>query len=79
MLTRTLCLLEHDGLVSRTVCPTSPPQVEYDLTRWTTRWLGRWTRTRPGRCRTATGVQAARHAYDAELGLLQRGSSRTAP
>lgn len=32
MLTRTLCLLEHDGLVSRTVYPTSPPQVECDLT-----------------------------------------------
>ena len=32
MLTRTLRLLERDGLVSRTVYPTVPPQVEYALT-----------------------------------------------
>lgn len=32
MLTRTLRILERDGLVSRTVYPTVPPQVEYALT-----------------------------------------------
>jgi DNA-binding HxlR family transcriptional regulator len=32
MLTRTLRSLELDGLVLRTVHPTIPPQVEYDLT-----------------------------------------------
>jgi len=32
MLTRTLRALERDGMVSRTVHPTVPPQVEYDLT-----------------------------------------------
>jgi DNA-binding HxlR family transcriptional regulator len=32
MLTRTLRLLESDGLVARTVLPTIPPSVEYDLT-----------------------------------------------
>ena len=32
MLTRTLRLLERDGLVSRTVHPTRPPSVEYALT-----------------------------------------------
>jgi DNA-binding HxlR family transcriptional regulator len=32
MLTRTLRLLERDGLVERTVYPTKPPQVEYALT-----------------------------------------------
>ncbi len=32
MLTRTLRGLERDGLVARTIHPTSPPQVEYALT-----------------------------------------------
>jgi DNA-binding HxlR family transcriptional regulator len=32
MLTRTLRLLERDGMVARTVHPTTPPQVEYALT-----------------------------------------------
>jgi DNA-binding HxlR family transcriptional regulator len=32
MLTRTLRLLERDGLVDRTVAPTTPPQVSYALT-----------------------------------------------
>jgi DNA-binding HxlR family transcriptional regulator len=32
MLTLTLRSLERDGLVQRTVTPTSPPRVDYDLT-----------------------------------------------
>jgi DNA-binding HxlR family transcriptional regulator len=32
MLTRTLRTLERDGMVTRTVFPTNPPQVEYALT-----------------------------------------------
>jgi DNA-binding HxlR family transcriptional regulator len=32
MLTRTLKALERDGMVLRTVHPTVPPQVEYELT-----------------------------------------------
>lgn len=32
MLTRTLKALERDGMVTRTVHPTVPPQVEYELT-----------------------------------------------
>src|SRR5216683_1925360 len=32
MLTRTLRGLERDGIVIRTIFPTSPPQVEYSLT-----------------------------------------------
>jgi DNA-binding HxlR family transcriptional regulator len=31
MLSSTLKLLERDGLITRTVTPTVPPQVEYDL------------------------------------------------
>lgn len=33
MLTLTLRGLERDGLVHRTVTPTSPPRVDYELTR----------------------------------------------
>jgi DNA-binding HxlR family transcriptional regulator len=32
MLTRTLRGLERDGMVTRTIYPTIPPQVEYELT-----------------------------------------------
>ncbi|MBU0557376.1 MAG: helix-turn-helix transcriptional regulator [Alphaproteobacteria bacterium] len=32
MLTRTLRALERDGMVSRTVHPTTPPKVDYTLT-----------------------------------------------
>ena len=49
MLTVTLRSLERDGLVRRTVRPTTPPEVEYALTGsrplacasgFSTRWLG---------------------------------------
>ncbi|MGC8213051.1 winged helix-turn-helix transcriptional regulator [Ralstonia solanacearum] len=36
ILTRTLKALEHDGMVTRTVPPTVPPQVEYALIRLNT-------------------------------------------
>jgi DNA-binding HxlR family transcriptional regulator len=51
MLTFTLRGLERDGLVTRTVFPTSPQRVEYELTKLgSTLWkavepLGSWART----------------------------------
>jgi len=65
MLTRTLRLLERDGLVAREVFPTTPPSVEYSLTE-----LGRalaepldalseWAMTHRAR------VEDARLRYDA--------------
>ena len=68
MLTRTLRLLERDGLVRRTVYPTVPPQVEYALTP-----LG-CTLQEPVRALAAWAgghqaeVLAARARFDAEQG-----------
>src|SRR5437660_10875706 len=65
MLTLTLRGLERDGLVTRTVFPTIPPKVEYELTT-----LGRsllvpvsslalWAR------QNRSGIAAARQRFDA--------------
>jgi DNA-binding HxlR family transcriptional regulator len=54
MLTFTLRGLERDGLVTRTVFPTSPQRVEYELTKLgSTLWeavepLGSWARAHLG-------------------------------
>jgi len=64
MLTLTLRGLERDGLVSRTVTPTIPPRVDYELTalghslREPVNALGQWAiDNRPA-------MLAARQAYD---------------
>lgn len=64
MLTRTLRNLERDGLVRRTVTPSTPPQVEYALTAMGEDLFGPiaaladWTITHADR------IDAARAAYD---------------
>lgn len=65
MLTQTLRALERDGLVRRTVHPTVPPQVEYELTdlgrtlREPLAALKQWSIEHMG------DILAARDAYDA--------------
>ncbi|MFE9191087.1 winged helix-turn-helix transcriptional regulator [Micromonospora sp. NPDC007208] len=71
MLTRTLRHLERDGLVSRTVHPTVPPRVDYELTAMgatlhdTIRALVAWTEEHQNQ------IATARAAYDARA-VLER-------
>jgi DNA-binding HxlR family transcriptional regulator len=65
MLTTTLRGLERDGFVTRTVFPTIPPRVDYELTDLGIELLepvtalGEWARMNTGR------VNAARARFDA--------------
>jgi DNA-binding HxlR family transcriptional regulator len=67
MLTLTLRGLERDGLVTRTVFPTIPPRVDYELTPLglsllpPVAALGDWARTHQGE------IEAARKRFDARL------------
>jgi DNA-binding HxlR family transcriptional regulator len=67
MLTLTLRNLERDGLVTRTVYPTVPPKVEYELTpiarelRAALLSLTDWAEHH------RTAIMAARQSYDARV------------
>jgi DNA-binding HxlR family transcriptional regulator len=64
MLTLTLRGLERDGLVTRTVFPTVPPRVDYELTDLgrsllrPVETLGDWARTH------GAAIEAARERFD---------------
>jgi DNA-binding HxlR family transcriptional regulator len=66
MLTRTLRTLERDGLVLRTVTPTIPPRVDYELTalgvslKQSLEPFGQWARE------SFEAVKAARARYDSK-------------
>lgn len=68
MLTTTLRGLERDGLVTRTVYPTIPPRVDYELTdlghelRVPVEALALWARKNIGR------INAARARFDGNAG-----------
>jgi DNA-binding HxlR family transcriptional regulator len=73
MLSSTLKVLERDGLVSRAVLATVPPQVEYALTdlgrelRGPVNALAEWTGANTPR------IIAARADYDARAGVPAEG------
>ncbi|MFI5755416.1 winged helix-turn-helix transcriptional regulator [Streptomyces sp. NPDC051569] len=75
MLTQTLRALERDGLVLRTVYPTVPPRVEYELTdlghtlRDPLDAIKRWAKEHMGE------VLAARASYAAEAGGAGSGGA----
>jgi DNA-binding HxlR family transcriptional regulator len=64
-LTLTLRALERDGLVTRTVFPTIPPRVDYELTELgrslldPVSELGSWAR------KNRLAIEKARHRFDA--------------
>ncbi|MEV0443694.1 helix-turn-helix domain-containing protein [Streptomyces spectabilis] len=68
MLTLTVRRLERDGLVKRTVHPTIPPQVEYELTEMghslthLVKSLADWSTAH------RSAIAAARQAYDGAQG-----------
>jgi len=67
MLTTTLRSLERDGFVTRTVFPTIPPRVDYELTdlgrelQVPVNALGEWARANIGR------INAAREKFDRSI------------
>jgi DNA-binding HxlR family transcriptional regulator len=68
MLTTTLRNLERDGFITRTVYPTIPPRVDYELTdlgrelQVPVRALGLWARENIGR------IAEARQKFDGNAG-----------
>jgi DNA-binding HxlR family transcriptional regulator len=82
MLTFTLRGLERDGLVTRTVFPTTPPRVDYELTKLgSTLWeavepLGSWAREH------VSQILVSRQRFDEEAAkaksvLTKRRSARS--
>lgn len=76
MLTLTLRNLERDGLVTRTVYPTVPPRVDYELTELghsllvPVTALGDWAVDHQGE------IQAAREHYDGEAPKDEKKAAR---
>jgi DNA-binding HxlR family transcriptional regulator len=67
MLTQTLRTLERDGLVKRTVFPTSPPAVEYELTELGRSLLGPIRELTVWAFESQPRIEEARRAYDERM------------
>ena len=66
MLTLTLKGLERDGLITRTVYPTIPPRVEYELTKLGRSLLAPISQLGDWAAQNREKIQAARGRYDTE-------------
>jgi DNA-binding HxlR family transcriptional regulator len=75
MLTLTLRGLERDGLVTRTIHPTIPPRVDYELTELgrtlveTLGALGSWAASNRARVEKARAIFDAKEKKKAKVGL----------
>lgn len=74
MLTLTLRGLERDGLVTRTIYPTVPPRVDYELTRLGRTLLEPLTALAEWAQKHRTPIQEARLRYDAAAATQRQGS-----
>lgn len=64
MLTRTLRNLERDGLVRRTVYPTVPPSVDYELTLLGMTLLGKVIELADWAIEHSESIASSRSSYD---------------
>src|SRR5215475_1675358 len=64
MLTLTLRALERDGLVTRTVFPTIPPRVDYELTKLGRSLLGPVSELGLWARKNRSAIQNSRQRYD---------------
>jgi DNA-binding HxlR family transcriptional regulator len=76
MLTQTLRNLERDGLVSRTVTPTFPLTVEYELTDLGRSLVGVFLQLKSWADRNMDEVALAREVYDSRCDTV--GKSKEA-
>ena len=65
MLTQTLRMLERDGMVKRTVTPSVPVRVDYELTQLGWGLYGLVSQVRDWAVEKVTAVEEARVDYDA--------------
>jgi len=72
MLTLTLRELERDGLVTRTVYPTIPPRVDYELTSLGRKLLQPITALARWAEKHRASIQTARDQYDSRAGQRRR-------
>jgi len=78
MLTLTLRGLERDGLVTRTVTPTTPPRVDYELTALGSTLLAPITALAEWAKKNRGAIQSARDRFDeaAKAPAEQRSRAR---
>src|ERR1044071_4110249 len=65
MLTLSLRGLERDGLITRTVTPSTPPRVDYELTELGRSLLGTVSALSAWALNNRGAIEKAREAYDA--------------